>query len=95
MESAVKLSNRKCVVVWGALILLTATTIRVSFIELGFLNIVAALGIAFVKSSLVVLYFMHLRYESRAFQLMVLLTLAILAIFIGFIFFDIVYRYVT
>jgi cytochrome c oxidase subunit 4 len=92
MESAVQFSNRKCFVVWGALILLTATTISVSFIDLGFLNIMAALGIAIVKSSLVVLYFMHLRYESRVLQWMLVFTLAILAIFIGFVFFDIIYR---
>jgi cytochrome c oxidase subunit 4 len=45
-----------------------------------------------MKSSLVVLYFMHLRYESRVFQRMLVCTLAILAIFIGFVFFDVIYR---
>jgi len=92
MESVGHVSARKCVLVWGALLLLTAATISVSFVNLGFFNIVAALGIAIVKSSLVVLYFMHLRYESRLFQVMVISTLAILAIFIGFVFFDTVYR---
>jgi cytochrome c oxidase subunit IV len=93
METVTQLSSRKSWVIWGMLLLLTAITIRVSLIELGFLNIVVALGIAFLKSTLVVLYFMHLRYESRVLQVMVLCALIILAIFIGFVFFDIAARY--
>lgn len=53
------------VAVWGALIVLTGVTVAVSYVHLGQLNIVVALLIASVKASLVALYFMHLRSESR------------------------------
>lgn len=53
------------VVVWGGLILLTVLTVAVSYANLGVMNIVVALLIASVKASLVALYFMHLKSESR------------------------------
>ncbi|HEX9860544.1 MAG TPA: cytochrome C oxidase subunit IV family protein [Nitrospirota bacterium] len=52
-------------IVWGSLLALTFVTWRVSYIDLGVLNVVAAMVIASVKASLVALYFMHLRNESR------------------------------
>ena len=52
-------------VVWGALIVLTAVTVAVSYVHLGLMNVVVALLVASVKASLVALFFMHLRYESR------------------------------
>jgi len=44
---------------------LTAITVAVAFVNLGPLNNVVALGIAGVKTSLVVLFFMHVHYASR------------------------------
>jgi len=52
-------------VVWGALVVLTAVTVAVSYVHLGLMNVVVALLIASAKASLVALFFMHLRYESR------------------------------
>ena len=79
-------------VIWLALLALTGTTVYVSRLPLGALHIWAALGIAVVKSTLVVLIFMHLKYENWVFKLFLLVALAILAIFIGFTFFDTLYR---
>ena len=50
--------------IFAALIVLTAVTTWVAFIDLGPLNVVIMLAIAGVKASLVVLWFMHARYES-------------------------------
>lgn len=75
--------------VWAALMALTAVTVAVARVDLGFLNIVAALGVASVKASLVVFLFMHLKYENRILKGMVALTFVILAIFIGFTFWDV------
>jgi cytochrome c oxidase subunit IV len=50
--------------IFAALMLLTAVTTWVAFINLGPLNVVIMLVIAGVKASLVVLWFMHARYES-------------------------------
>jgi cytochrome c oxidase subunit 4 len=44
---------------------LTAITVAVAFLNLGPLNNIVALGIAGIKTSLVVLFFMHVHYASR------------------------------
>lgn len=51
--------------VFAALIALTGLTTGVAFFDLGLLNPVVALSIAILKGSLVVLFFMHLKYSSR------------------------------
>jgi cytochrome c oxidase subunit IV len=51
--------------VFAALLVLTALTTTIAFIDLGRLNVFVALTIAVVKASLVLLYFMHLRYSPR------------------------------
>jgi cytochrome c oxidase subunit 4 len=53
------------VVVFGILLVMTATTTAVSAIDLGPWNAVVALGIAVFKATLVVLFFMHVKYGSR------------------------------
>lgn len=83
---------RTFILVWVGLLTLTATTVIVSRIHLGPLNIWAALGIAALKSSLVIFFFMHLRQEMRLFKIGLAVLLTILAIFIGFTFFDVLYR---
>ena len=51
--------------VFAALLVLTATTVAVAFVDLGPLNTPAALVIAVVKALLVIVYFMHLRWSPR------------------------------
>lgn len=51
--------------VFGALMVLTAITVVVAFVNLGPLNNVVALAIAGIKTTLVVLFFMHVHYASR------------------------------
>jgi len=85
-------SYRTFVLVWILLLALTGTTVAVSRIHLGPLNIWTALGIASVKSALVIFFFMHLKYERLIFKLFLLLALVTLAIFIGLTFFDVLYR---
>ena len=51
--------------IWAVLMVLTATTVFASFIELHDWNIVLALVIATIKATLVVLFFMHLYYSSK------------------------------
>jgi cytochrome c oxidase subunit IV len=57
--------------IFGALMVLTALTTGMSFIDLGVFNAVIALAIACVKASLVVLFFMHIHYSSRLLKLTV------------------------
>jgi len=56
---------RVYLLVFVALLALTATTASVAFVDLGPLNNVVALGIAGVKAALVILFFMHVRYGTR------------------------------
>lgn len=51
--------------IFVALLVLLAITIGVSYIHLGFLNVVAAMTIAVAKGVLIILYFMHVRYSNR------------------------------
>ncbi len=54
-----------------ALLVLTALTTGMSFIDLGVFNAVIALAIACLKASLVVLFFMHIHYSSRLLKMTV------------------------
>lgn len=56
---------RVYVTIFLALMVLTAVTVGVAFLDLGPFNTVVALVIASVKMLLVVLYFMHVRYSTR------------------------------
>jgi len=51
--------------VFAALIVGTAATVGIAFIDLGALNNVAMLGIAMIKALLVILFFMHVRWSTR------------------------------
>ena len=84
---------RSYMIVWGALILLTAMTVTVANFNLQKIAIIACLGIAAVKSTLVLFYFMHLRYEQRlVIKLLIPIAIGTLAIFIGLTFSDVITR---
>jgi cytochrome c oxidase subunit 4 len=57
--------------VFVALLVLTAITTAVAFVDLGPWNTVVALGIAFLKATLVALFFMHVKYSPRLTQVVV------------------------
>ncbi|MFH1033014.1 MAG: cytochrome C oxidase subunit IV family protein [Pseudomonadota bacterium] len=78
--------------VWVALLCLTGLTIAVSRIDLGFWNVTAALGIACAKALLVILFFMHMKYESPLLKWLLFLAFLVLAIYIGMTFFDLAFR---
>lgn len=71
------------IAVFVALLVLTGATYWVTFIDLGPLNLWIAMVIAFVKATLVVMYFMHLKYD-RMFNIVFFVgSLAFIALFIG------------
>jgi len=51
--------------IFGSLMALTALTVYVAFQHLGWLNFPVAITIAIIKASLVVLFFMHVKYGTR------------------------------
>jgi cytochrome c oxidase subunit IV len=51
--------------VFGTLMVLTGVTVAAAYADLGRFAAPVAVAIACIKATLVVLYFMHVRYESR------------------------------
>ena len=69
--------------IFGALMALTALTVYVAFQHLGWLNFPVAISIALIKASLVVLFFMHVKYSSKLTKLLVASTFFFLAALFG------------
>ncbi len=86
------MSYSKLAVVLLALLVLTVVTVGVSYIDMGFFNVPIALGVACLKVSLVLLFFMHLKYEGKAIVISFLSTIGFLAIMISFTFWDVAFR---
>ncbi len=78
--------------IWLALVALTAVTVGVSYVDMRNVAILTAVFIATVKATLVLLYFMHLRFERMFYLVMILSVLATYVIFIGLTFSDYAYR---
>jgi cytochrome c oxidase subunit IV len=58
-------SPKVYVTIFLALMAFTALTVVAAFMDLGPFNLAVALGIATIKATLVVLYFMHVRYNPK------------------------------
>lgn len=71
-----------------ALLVLTVITVLAAQVDLGRWNIVGALLIASVKASLVIVIFMHGKYENKIIWTYILIPFILLAIMIGGIFTD-------
>jgi cytochrome c oxidase subunit 4 len=55
----------------GALLVGTGLTVGASYLELGIFNPIVAIAIACIKATLVVLFFMHVKYSTRLTKLTV------------------------
>lgn len=77
------------VAIFGALLALTAITYIVSYADLGPGSLPVAMVVATIKASLVVGFFMHLKYEDRVFAFMFLTSLVFIGIFFSVTLFDI------
>lgn len=75
-----------------ALFILTGVTVAVSFVDLGGFNAIIAVLIASVKASLVVLVYMHLKYDKPINAIIFIFAIMFLAIFISLTMFDVVTR---
>jgi cytochrome c oxidase subunit IV len=68
--------------VFAALMLGTYATVWAAGKDFGALNTVVALGIAVTKATLVILFFMHVKYSARLTQLVVATAVVFLALLI-------------
>lgn len=66
--------------IFVALLVLTAVTVWAAFQDFGAMNNAVAMGIAVIKATLVVLYFMHVRYQPRLITVTVVTSVAWLGV---------------
>jgi cytochrome c oxidase subunit IV len=69
--------------IFGALMVLTAITVAAAFTPLGAFNFPVAISIAILKATLVVLFFMHVKYSSRLTKMIVAMSVFFLMILFG------------
>ena len=75
--------------IFGALIVLTMLTVILGQMDLGSWEIVITMTIATVKAGLVVLFFMHVLYDSPFNGIVFVFSLLFVALFIGFTLVDV------
>ena len=80
------------VAVFSLLLVGTAGTVAAAFVDLGLFNNVVMLGIAITKATLVVLFFMHVRYGPRLVWVLSSAGFAWLAVLLAFTIADYVTR---
>ena len=71
------------ITIFSALMILTAVTVGAAYVNLGQFNFAVAMAIAGFKASLVVWYFMHVKYQSHLTKLAIATGLFFLAILLG------------
>ena len=75
-----------------ALMVLTAATVAVAYLDLGPFNTIVAMSIAATKALLVALYFMHLRWTSTLTRVFAVAALGWLALLIVLVLADVAAR---
>ena len=86
------MSYKTLAIVLLSLLVLTGVTVGVSYFDMGFFNVPIALMIASTKSTVVLLFFMHLKYEGKLIAISFTSTVIVLCIMIGFTFWDVAFR---
>jgi cytochrome c oxidase subunit IV len=64
-------SPAQYIMVFGTLLVFTGVTVGAAYVDLGILNPVVALAIACFKAVVVILFFMHVKYQSKLVKLTV------------------------
>jgi cytochrome c oxidase subunit 4 len=92
MSENVRVPYSKYLMVWFALVLGTGITIMVAGLQVGGWSVFAAIAIAAIKATLVLFYFMHLRYESVMFKAALTVAMLTLAVIMALTFADVSFR---
>jgi cytochrome c oxidase subunit 4 len=74
--------------VFGTLMVLTTVTVAAAFTNLGSLNFPIAIAIAITKATVVVLFFMHVKYSSKLTKFVVASSIFFLVCLFGLTFTD-------
>jgi len=83
MSEAQQPSLTTYLVIYAILMVLVLVTVGVAYVELGIYNVAVAMGIAIFKAVLVVLYFMHVKYEGYLTSIIALGSVVWLVILLG------------
>jgi cytochrome c oxidase subunit 4 len=78
--------------IFGALMVLTGLTVFAAYVNLGAFNFLVALAIAVLKATLVILFFMHVKYSSHLTKLTVAVGIFFLFILLALTMVDYVSR---
>ena len=76
------------ITIFMALMVMTGVTVFAAFVDLGQFNFLIAMVIAGFKASLVIWYFMHVKYQSKLTKLTVATGIFFLAILLSLILID-------
>ncbi len=76
------------ITIFAALMVLTGVTVGAAYVDLGAFNFAVAMLIAGFKASLVIWYFMHVKYQSHLTKLTLATGLFFLAILLGMMLID-------
>jgi len=85
-------SYKTYIIILLVLLSLTFASIAITSIELGPITVLGALLLASIKTSMVLAYFMHLKFDSMFFKIMVPLVFLLLGVVIYITFLDYIYR---
>lgn len=80
--------NATFILVWVGLLVLTAVTVAASVMFPGKVGIGVAMVVTPIKAAMILMWFMHLKYEKPVFRFMFMAAMLILAIVMGLTFFD-------
>ncbi len=79
-------------IVLAVLLLLTAASVAVTRLEMGPLNTLVAMLIAGAKAAVVLIWFMHLKFDNKLYTIFTVLVLVIFLLVMYVTFFDYSYR---
>ena len=79
-------------IVLGVLLFLTFITVWIAQFDFKMLTVAVALGVATIKATVVALYFMHLKFDSKVLGIFFALVMIVYAAVIVLTFFDYLYR---
>lgn len=87
-------SFRTDILVWVALLVLTTITIFASFATQGttVLAVSIAMGIATIKATAVLLYYMHLKYDHFIYKIFIGIIIVLFSSFMALMIIDYAYR---
>ncbi len=84
--------NGVFILVWIALLILTGMTVGASVYFPGRAGVAVAMIVTPLKAALILMYFMHLKYEKKVFVIMFLAAMGIFGAFLGLTFIDYLLR---